>query len=390
MRMFSPALWTTIATGHNREQHGINWFIPGLISGKSEKRMVATMDRKRLALWNIVSAFKKSVGTVGWWVTWPAEPVNGFVVSDRVAHSRWNYWSESSPETQLTYPAELFHDIKGQIVDPLNPPMEEINRLVQLTPEEKDEFLKTKKPIFSHGLSIFKYGYCAQRTYENIALEMFKKSQPDLGMVFLIGVDPICHTFWHFFEPDKFNGKVNKDSAERLGKLIPSIYEHNDRYVAKLLSKIDKNTVVIIVSDHGFHAGSRLPAKKKVISYRFAGSDRVDRLKEPVTVGMSGNHDIEGLFIARGGAILQGAKPVKQPSVADITPTVLALMGLPVGRDMSGRVLSELIDPEFLEKHPVQYIDSYEKYIDRKIAETDSRTGEDKQLEYLRALGYIE
>jgi hypothetical protein len=76
--------------------------------------------------------------------------------------------------------------------------------------------------------------------------------------------------------------------------------------------------------------------------------------------------------------------------VADVTPTILALLGLPVGRDMAGRVLEELFDPAFLEAHPVRYVDSYEGLIERAPTEAPAEAGESGREEYLRALGYIE
>ena len=44
----------------------------------------------------------------------------------------------------------------------------------------------------------------------------------------------------------------------------------------------------------------------------------------------------------------------------DITPTILYLMGLPVARDMEGRVLSEILDDDFARSRPVTFIPSYE------------------------------
>ena len=91
-----------------------------------------------------------------------------------------------------------------------------------------------------------------------------------------------------------------------------------------------------------------------MVDYRRLGINRIEKLDRPVTVGMSGIHHIDGTFIASGGPIMRGARFKTQPSIADITPTILALMGLPVGRDMAGRVLEEIINPEFLVLHHEQ------------------------------------
>jgi hypothetical protein len=46
--------------------------------------------------------------------------------------------------------------------------------------------------------------------------------------------------------------------------------------------------------------------------------------------------------------------------VLDIAPTVLYLFGLPVARDMEGRVLTEIVEPDFASAHAVTFIPSYE------------------------------
>jgi hypothetical protein len=127
-----------------------------------------------------------------------------------------------------------------------------------------------------------------------------------------------------------------------------------------------------------------------MVDYRPLGINRVEKLVRPVTVGMSGIHHIDGTLIASGGPIIPGAKFKVQPSIVDITPTILALMGLPVGKDMAGRVLKEIIDPKFITNHPITYIDSYENYIERHQYVESVSADEDVQLDYLRSIGYVE
>jgi hypothetical protein len=110
-----------------------------------------------------------------------------------------------------------------------------------------------------------------------------------------------------------------------------------------------------------------------------------------IAVGQSGKHQLDGVLIASGGPILRGAK--LSASVRDIAPTILALLGLPVPRDMDGRVLTELLDPEFLARHPVKRIPSYETLIDRAALRSAAAAGEDsaeEKKEMLRSLGYIQ
>jgi hypothetical protein len=46
--------------------------------------------------WNILSDSGVRVGVVNWWLTWPAEEVNGFIVSDK--------YRRTHDQPYLTYP----------------------------------------------------------------------------------------------------------------------------------------------------------------------------------------------------------------------------------------------------------------------------------------------
>ncbi len=80
--------------------------------------------------------------------------------------------------------------------------------------------------------------------------------------------------------------------------------------------------------------------------------------------------------------------------LVDIVPTVCKLLDVEIpeqvhGKDMAGRVLEEIIDPDFLTAHPIEYIDSYENHINRQSIDTSDKTGEAEQYDYLRSLGYV-
>lgn len=104
-----PAIvWTTIATGRGPEAHGIQSMgarrLAGMRTpmaigeeGPFARAMGRATDLFRLtrsqppssvlrsakALWNVASEKGLRVGVANWWATWPADPVNGYVVTDR-------------------------------------------------------------------------------------------------------------------------------------------------------------------------------------------------------------------------------------------------------------------------------------------------------------------
>jgi hypothetical protein len=67
----------------------------------------------------------------------------------------------------------------------------------------------------------------------------------------------------------------------------------------------------------------------------------------------------DGFILAVGDGIRAGAT-FKRASILDVAPTILYLMGLPVGRDMEGRVATEILEPAFAADTPVTFIPSYE------------------------------
>jgi predicted AlkP superfamily phosphohydrolase/phosphomutase len=62
--------------------------------------------------------------------------------------------------------------------------------------------------------------------------------------------------------------------------------------------------------------------------------------------GISGEHRRAGVLAARGPAVEEGADlGAVSPGVLDVAPTLLHLLGLPVPREMDGRVLDALFAP---------------------------------------------
>jgi predicted AlkP superfamily phosphohydrolase/phosphomutase len=132
---------------------------------------------------------------------------------------------------------------------------------------------------------------------------------------------------------------------------------------------------------HEFPDGTRVEINSK--PYLFSEICTKQNLK------VSGVHHKEGIFIAWGENIKKGAKPM-DATVFDIAPTVLTLMGFPVAKDMTGRVLTEIMDDNGLIENPAQYIETYENAETLSEANTEGVPIEiEKVKERLSALGYL-
>ncbi|MCK4679533.1 hypothetical protein KAT82_00250, partial [bacterium] len=97
-----------------------------------------------------------------------------------------------------------------------------------------------------------------------------------------------------------------------------------------------------------------------------------------------------GILAAVGPGIRRGVT-LANANVLDLTPTILALLGEPVGRDMDGFVLTGLIDEGHVADHPITYVDTYERDEPPEQSEEPVESALDDAIrEELRSLGYIE
>src|SRR5688572_20818292 len=77
-----PMLWTSVATGHTGERHGVLGLVePDPVMGTL--RPVSSSARKTKALWDIGSQAGLRSLVVNWPATHPVEPIEGVVVSNR-------------------------------------------------------------------------------------------------------------------------------------------------------------------------------------------------------------------------------------------------------------------------------------------------------------------
>ena len=100
----------------------------------------------------------------------------------------------------------------------------------------------------------------------------------------------------------------------------------------------------------------------------------------------SGDHRLDGIFIASGPQIQKG-KNIENAGIIDVTPTILHLMGLSLLESMDGRVLKEIFesDSEAL-KRKIRY---EEPSVESKKEVHLSQKEVDEVKEKLRGLGYL-
>jgi predicted AlkP superfamily phosphohydrolase/phosphomutase len=102
-----------------------------------------------------------------------------------------------------------------------------------------------------------------------------------------------------------------------------------------------------------------------------------------------GHHRWEGIFIAAGPGIRQGAG-TEELSIVDVAPLLLHSIGLPVPEDMSGNVPTAIFEPGELERRPVGHAPPSPPPASTPAAIEFAPEEQAAVMERLRALGYVE
>ncbi|HEV8703028.1 MAG TPA: alkaline phosphatase family protein [Candidatus Polarisedimenticolia bacterium] len=371
----SPLLWTSIATGKPPDEHGILDFLVR-DAGTGLAVPVSSRGRKVKALWNIFSDAGRSSAFIAWWATWPAEPVNGWMISDRVAYSLFGFVANDPERKGITYPESYFGEIRPSLVDDGAITLDEVRKFAVVSPAQfaalrkqvKDDPKTAYREPVNHLTKIL----ASARSYQAIALDILKRGQPDLFSIYYQGIDEVCHRFAHYMPP-----RMEMATAEEFAAYHDTVfayYRYQDRLIGEVLAKLSKDTVVIVVSDHGFQNGTSRPTREP-----------------PYIEGKPGLwHRRYGVLIAAGPPIRRGRLDTTE--LLDIAPTVLYLSGLPVAQDMQGRVLKEAISQEFLARFPPRALPSYEE-VGRSLEQIRpvvAGSGADEEIvARLKSLGYV-
>lgn len=378
-RTFKPTksvvIWTSVATGKRMEKHGIvDWM---LLSEDGREKVMATGNVRRVeALWNIASEAGRGVQIVNWWATWPAEPVRGEMVSNHFQKSL----GREMPD--VTYPAALAREIeplshrtRGEVeAEMARTGLPVYTReLAEATFRPSDNF----RTRFRSSVGLFHEDWIAERATQYL---LETRGQRDLLAVIFRNIDIFSHFLWRFIDRrlaertfqalNEEGRELTADTARRMSqayaRVLEPVYVHEDRRLGRLMARAAPDTVLIVVSDHGFQ-------------FRNYGFNHYDH-------GEGGVKAPPGVIFLWGPAIRPGVR-LEDPTVFDVTPTALYLMGLPVGEDMDGRVLTEAMNPQLLTSRPVRWTPTHET--GRRGGRPRKSPIDEDILKELKTLGYV-
>lgn len=380
---YSPIIWTSVATGKVEDKHGILGFVH---KEADPPRLYTNRDRTTKAIWNILTDEDRRVAVVGWWMTFPVEEINGVMVAQTNTLP-----DDEEGEADKFWKGVLYEDIPGQVHPPelqkhlfsvvadVEAKMPELTaRIFGERPDES--FDRVAAAMWEAGL----WSLRADEIYRRAALQLLKEQAPfDLFAVYFGGPDVLGHRFWRYLHPELYEHPPTEEQVRAYGPILPAYYMHIDRIVGELLAASPPDTDLVLLSDHGM-TGTRRAVEITPDS--------------PVRALRSGGHRQAppGVFVASGPDILSGAvaKSVGELTrddlpqvggVLDITPTLLAILGLPLAHDMDGEVMTSVTAAR-----PTRWVESHtpDGWAAARAQTVETPMSEER-LEQLRSLGYL-
>lgn len=336
------SLWTTALTGKVHEKHRQLGHIAVLPTG--QRSVTPSSGRRTQHLWQLLSRNSVMSAGVGFPGTWPAEVINGFLVSNMIMPTRWSLTEEVNferlPGLAETIPPLLFDEIE-ELLHSDEVPREDIARFFILHEDEYamiyDDPLGS---VLSHSNPLRDIAVTLQvdRSYADVALYIHENYSPRVNAVYLEILQATQSAFWPFTDPDTF--ETPEDSNRRFRETVDQAYRFVDEQLGRFLAQMTERSILIVASEHGFTTG-----------YAPEGSANAGR---PLPIS-----DAPATFLFYGYGVQRGQR-IESGRVADLTPTILALLGKDVASDMDGSVLVEVMSPEFWEAHPVRPVASYD------------------------------
>jgi Type I phosphodiesterase / nucleotide pyrophosphatase len=348
-------IWTTIATGQPPDVHGVHGIetrrvagIKGIVApgGGALARAIGVAtdavrlttpsiasrnERRSKTIWEVADDAGLRTAVVNWWATWPAPTGPGIVVTDRALLRL----ERGGPLDAEISPASLY------------PALQRAWPSIRKRAQEAAA-LAFAGIADSGAAAIMRRSAELDLTVLGIAAAL-PGPRRDLDVVYLPGLDIAQHAL--LASPEGSGAQIPSAVAARVDALR--------RYYVFLLDTLAK--------------ASAAEPREIVMVVRQPG--RVDGAQP----GML--QVIQGDYATNAG---QG----KIERVIDIAPTILHVLGVPLSRELPGRVMGTLLTPEFTERYPERYVPAYGP----PLASPPSRSGkplDQEMIDRLRSLGYV-
>lgn len=217
----SAQAWTSLVTGKNQGKHRIFDWRERDFTGYGY-RFLNAKSRVGKTLWDLASNAEKHCIVINVPMTYPPDELNGVMISGR---------DTPGMDSDYTYPPTLKAELFRQLGDYVIVPDDWLHMRNGRPDEARRELFRELEIRF--------------RT----TTFLMKKYPWDLLMVVFCAPDGAAHFFWKYHDPE--HPLHNPEQAKEYGDTLLRIYQHCDEQVGHLLERLENDTLLVIVSDHG-------------------------------------------------------------------------------------------------------------------------------------------
>lgn len=392
----SPAIWTTVATGRTPGEHEIlhfynqrpileRWWQRLRNFGELDRQLYTNADRRKRAVWNLLSEHDRSVLVVGYHNTFPVEPVDGVMVSNYLVQDSVGQAMDMDPggdggggsglaaglvhpQDQLRQVLDVQREVNARVPDV-------VDLFADIPADERNDFLRASRrldPDADQKPYFLVHAWVFDTIVAEAAEQYLARAEHDLTMVHFQAADWASHRFLYYRAPALYEA-MDWDAAtrerldadmDRYRGTVDAFYEYLDRRLGRLLEHRTDDMGVLLLSDHGFAADP-----------------------DPEIPG-GHDHAPPGMIVLDGPGIRPGQ--IDDASVYDILPTLVASLGLPLAEDLVGAPLVESFCDAAYDPSEQPTVASYgqgSSYVP-KIKKPDDLDQE--LMQQLRSLGYID
>jgi predicted AlkP superfamily phosphohydrolase/phosphomutase len=208
--------WMVMCTGKDSGRLGLYGFRHRKDYSYKNIWIATSQSIREKAVWDMLGERGDQSCLVSVPPSYPPKPVHGNLISCFITPDN---------EKEYTYPAEL----KAELEEKFGPYIFD----VVFRTDEKDQLLEQTYEMTAKRFEIMNY--------------LITWKPWDFFMFVEIGVDRVQHAFWKYMDPDH-HLYIKGNPYENA---IMDYYKDLDKKIGELLSNVDKDTIVLVVSDHG-------------------------------------------------------------------------------------------------------------------------------------------
>lgn len=274
-------------------------------------------------VWAILGDYGISTGVVRWPLTYPVEPLPGFMLSDRF-HLLLGSMREL--DGRAAYPPEL----------------EPAARAAFEAPDAAQTDAAAPTPSRSDAVEAERSAAALDRAYRR-AFDALRAHRPvRVSIIRYQALDTIEHYDLAIDQPASFTST----EADRLqtSTTVDRYYAYLDGEIGHAIDALAPGDLLLVVSGFGMRS-----------------VDPVTRIVQRLLrqAPFKGRHDRapDGFLLAYGTPVSAGRH--QRGSIVDVTPTILYFLGVPIGRDMDGYARADLFTSDFTAERPITFIPSH-------------------------------